>query len=311
MRRNGKIVVVGSSNTDMVVKVPALPRPGETVLGGAFYRAAGGKGANQAVAAARAGGDVVLVAAVGSDDLGREAVEGFAAQGIDTGSIVEIQGAPSGVALILVDAAGENSIAVASGANGLLGPDRIREVEAVLSTASVVVLQLEVPLESVAEAVRIASQGGASVILNPAPAAPLPDELLRRVTVLTPNQPEAELLTGIKPSDPPAREAAASELLARGVGAVVITLGADGAFVATSEGSEMVPGWEVVVEDTTGAGDVFNGALAAALAEGKSLSRAVRFANAAAALSVTRRGAQPSAPTRAEILATLSRPSAP
>lgn len=302
-----RIVVVGSSNTDLVVKVPVLPRPGETVLGGVFYSAAGGKGANQAVAAARAGGDVMLVAAVGTDAMGQAAVAGFAAEGIDTRHVLHLPEDPSGVALILVDGEGENSIAVASGANGRLAPEHVGALEPELTTAAVLVLQLEIPPETVETAARIASQGGARIILNPAPStAPLPEDLLRRLAVITPNQHELEALTGVAPVNPAELAKGAAVLLRQGVGAVVVTMGAGGAFVATPEGEELVAGHSVPMEDAIGAGDVFNGALAAELAEGANLAEAVRFANAAAALSVGRRGAQPSAPRRAEILALLS-----
>ena len=295
------IVVIGSSNTDMVVKAPSIPRAGETLLGGAFFQAGGGKGANQAVAAARAGGTVTLVAAVGDDALGSERIGAFAREGIDASQILRIPGQASGVALIVVDAAGENCIVVAPGANGSLGPERIRELEPVLAAADVVVLQLEIPLETVAEAVRLAAAHGVRVLLNPAPGRPLPDEVTSRVTVLTPNETEVELLTGIAPDTPEARGEAASMLLARGAGAVVLTLGSAGAYLATADGHEIVPGHRVTPVDTTGAGDVFNGALAVALAENRDLADALRFANAAAAISVTREGAQPSAPMRHEI----------
>lgn len=298
----GNIVVVGSSNTDMVVKVPALPGPGETILGGAFFTAAGGKGANQAVAAARAGGAVTLVACVGDDTFGAQAVEGFQADGIDTTFVFTMPKVPSGVALIMVDEGGENSIAVASGANALLRPVHLEQARDAIAEAEVVLVQLETPLETVAAAVRIAAHHGTRVILNPAPAQALGKDLLRDVSVLTPNVSETTLLTGM-PLDKALDFAAAASLLqAQGVGSVVITMGADGLFLADAEGQERLPAFEVEVEDTTGAGDVFNGALAVALAEHQPLGTAVRFAAAAAALSVTRSGAQPSAPYREEIM---------
>ncbi len=300
-----RIVVVGSSNTDMVIKTPRLPGPGETVTGGTFFRARGGKGANQAVAAARAGGHVTFIASIGRDDLGDDAVAAFEQDGIDTTRVGRTADAASGVALIVVDAAGENAIAVAEGANSLLSPSEIRKCAAVIASARVLVAQLEIPLETVSEAARIAHEHGVSVILNPAPARLLPDELLSRVSVLTPNASEAALLAGQDRESSVDR--AATALLARGAGAVVVTLGADGVLVAHAGGRERIPGWQVAAEDTTGAGDVFNGALAAALADGRSLGDAARFANAAAAISVTRRGAQPSAPRRHEIIDLLER----
>jgi ribokinase len=303
----GTIVVVGSSNADLVIKAPRLPKPGETVTGGAFFRARGGKGANQAVAAARAGGQVVLIAALGLDALGDDAIEGFEAEGIDTAHVRRTADLPSGVALIMVDAAGQNAIAVAEGANGLLTARDVRACEPVIAAADVLVVQLEIPLEAVSEAVGIAHQHGRQVILNPAPACRLPDELLSRISVLTPNASETELLTGIAPNDQQSLGRAADALLARGIGAAAITLGASGVFLATADRRKWIDAWPVVPEDTTGAGDVFTAALAVALADAAPLLEAVRFANAAAALSVTRRGAQPSAPRRQEITDLLDR----
>jgi len=295
------IVVIGSSNTDMIVKLDRLPKPGETVLGGEFSTAAGGKGANQAVAAARAGGKVTFVARVGDDVFGRQAVEGFVADGIDTGHVITDPDAPSGVALIFVDERGENSIAVASGANAYLTRQDVLSARDAIASAEVLVIQLETPLDTVLAAVELAVEHGVRVVLNPAPAQPLGEEILRHVSVLTPNETEAHLLTGIEISDDAAALAAAKRLNAFGVESVLITLGSRGAFMLDSDHDELIPGFEVEAVDTTAAGDVFNGALAVALAEGSALAEAVRFANAAAALAVTKLGAQPSAPTREEI----------
>jgi ribokinase len=295
------IIVVGSSNTDMLIKLDRIPKPGETILGGEFVTAAGGKGANQAVGAARAGGAVTFIARVGRDMFGAQAVAGFVRDGINVDYVCKDKSSPSGVALIFVAKDGENSIAVASGANGKLSPPDVQQAKKVFAGASVLVLQLETPLETVQAAVEIACAHGVRVILNPAPARPLPDALLRRVSILTPNESEAELLTGVKVGDEAAVAKAAEQLLGKGVQTVVLTLGARGAFVATPGCKQLVPGFKVKAVDTTAAGDIFNGALAVALAEGKPLTGAVRFANAAAALSVTRLGAQPSAPTRREI----------
>ena len=303
--RAARIVVVGSSNTDMVVRVTTLPRPGETVIGGDFFTARGGKGANQAVAAARAGGSVALIACVGDDAFGDDTLAALAAEGIEVDHVRRIAGAHSGVALILVDERGENSIAVAPGANALLAPEHVASCAELLSSRDVLLTQLETPLESVLAAVRAASDAGARVILNPAPARALPDELLALVSVLTPNEAEAARLAGMPAGEKHGLEAAAMALLSRGVGAVVITLGARGAYVATTDHREAIPAYRVEARDTTGAGDVFNGALAVALADRMPLGEAVRFANAAAAISVTRDGAQPAAPRRAEILRLL------
>ena len=300
------IVVVGSANTDMIIKLDRIPKPGETVIGGEFSTAAGGKGANQAVAAARAGGKVTFIARVGDDMFGRRAVEGLVADGIDTSHVLQDPNAPSGVALIFVDERGENSIAVASGANALLTPEDVLSARDAITSADVLVTQLETPLDTVQAAVDLAVEHGVRVVLNPAPAQPLGQEILRHVSVLTPNETEAELLTGIEVSSDDAALQAAKKLNALGVEVVLITLGSRGAFIFDSDHAELIPGFEVEVVDTTAAGDVFNGALAVALAEGSSLTEAVRFANAAAALAVTKLGAQPSAPTREEIQGALS-----
>lgn len=295
------IVVVGSSNTDMIVRVRHLPRPGETVLGGEFSSAAGGKGANQAVGAARAGGNVRLVARVGMDGLGEQALAGFRRDGINVQSVFRDNTTPSGVALILVADDGENCIAVAGGANTRLTSADVKKAAKAIRSASVLVVQLETPLGTVQTAATIAARAGVRVILNPAPAQPLPDSLLQSISILTPNETEAELLTGVKVTNEAAATRAARKLRARGVQAVILTLGSRGAFLAVVNHEQLVPGFEVKAVDTTAAGDIFNGALAVALAEGSSLLEAVRFANAAAAISVTRLGAQPSAPTRREI----------
>jgi ribokinase len=296
-----RILVIGSSNTDMIIRLDRIPRPGETILGGAFSTAAGGKGANQAVGAARAGGCVTFVARVGRDMFGEQAVAGFMKDGINVEHIVRDAAAPSGVALIFVAKDGENSIAVASGANGALAPADVRKAKGAFAEAAVLVMQLETPLATVQAAADLAAQAGVPVILNPAPAQPLPAQLLKRVSILTPNETEAELLTGIKVDDEASAAQAAARLRKLGVQTVIITLGARGAFIAEADGNQLVPGFKVKAVDTTAAGDIFNGALAVALAEGQPLADAVRFANAAAALSVTKLGAQPSAPLRRDI----------
>ncbi len=301
-----RVLVAGSANTDMVVRVPRIPRPGETVLGGAFAMAAGGKGANQAVAAARAGARVTFVARVGDDLFGRQALDGFARDGIETRFVRATPGAATGIALITVDGRGENSISVASGANALLAGADIEAAAEAFGAADIVLLQLESPLETVAAAARAAKDKGVPVILNPAPARELGDGLLSLVAVLTPNEHEAALLTGIAVRDGAGAREAARRLRARGPATVVVTLGERGVY-ASSDGFEgHLPAFPVEPVDTTAAGDVFNGALAVALAEKRPLPQALRFAQAAAAISVTRPGAQPSAPTFAEIEALAS-----
>lgn len=295
------VVVVGSSNTDMIVRVKRLPRAGETVLGEEFLTMPGGKGANQAVAAARAGAQVSLIARVGRDTLGDQAVASYTDDDIDITHVSRDRSRPSGAALIFVARDGANSIAVASGANNTLSPFHVKRASAAIAGADVLLLQLETPLETVEAAARLAATKGVRTILNPAPAQPLPDLLLRRASILTPNESEAELLTGIRLSSISAVEKAARKLMRRGVPEVIVTLGAKGAFIADEHGTELVPGFRVRAVDTTAAGDIFNGALAVALAEGKSLRTSVRMANAAAALSVMCMGAQPSAPTRRAI----------
>ncbi len=300
------IVVVGSSNTDMILKLKRIPRPGETILGGEFVMAAGGKGANQAVAAARAGGDVTMIARVGRDMFGERAIDGLIENGIDV-EYVSYDKAPSGVALIFVGADGENCIGVGSGANAQLTPADVRRVKAAFAQADVVVMQLETPLETNKAAADLADAKKTFVILNPAPAQSLPDKLLRKISILTPNETETEQLTGVKVTTYSSCKTAADILLRRGVKTVIITLGARGAFVATHSETRLVPGFKVKQVDTTAAGDTFNGALAVALAEGMPMINAVRFANAAGALSVTRMGAQPSVPTRQEIEKLMNR----
>jgi ribokinase len=296
-----KILVVGSSNTDMIIRVPRIPRPGETVLGGEFSMAPGGKGANQAVAAARAGGRVTLLARVGDDVFGERAIRNFETDGIDIRFIVRDGRAASGVALINVGPDGENSISVASGANALLSPDDVLRAEQAFTVADIVLMQLETPIETVQAAAEMASIRGIPAVLNPAPARPLDDKLLRSVTVLTPNESEAELLTGVRVASEAEAKKAAAQLRRRGPRLVIITRGKRGCYVAGDDFEGGVPAFKVRPIDTTAAGDVFNGALAVALAEEKLLREAVRFASAAAALSVTKLGAQPSASTRREI----------
>lgn len=301
------ILVVGSSNTDLIAKVPRLPGPGETILGGEFSTAAGGKGANQAVGAARAGGAVTFVGCVGNDNFGERAIAGLIRDRIDVNYLRRDERQPSGVALIFVSADGENSIAVAPGANARLSPGDMKQAQPAFARAKVLLMQLETPLRTVLTAAKLGVRHGVMVILNPAPARPLPEALLRCVSILTPNESEAGFLTGIKVTNLATAGRAADALRSRGVETVIITLGSRGALVANRQGHKRIPGFRVNAVDTTAAGDIFNGALAVALAEGRALIEAVRFANAAAAISVTRLGAQPSAPARREIERLLNR----
>jgi len=295
-----RIAVIGSSNTDMTVSVERLPAPGETVIGKAFSMAAGGKGANQAVAAARLGARVAFIACLGQDQFGDRALEAFRREGIDTSGIARSARASSGVALIFVDSRGENVIAVAPGANALLAPEHVHAAAGLIRSADVVLAQLEVPLEAVEAAAEAAREAGATFLLNPAPARDLPAGLLSRTAVLTPNETEAALLAGIGAGSAPPEEVARM-LLGRGAQAVVMTLGARGALAVTAQSADFIPAPQVKAVDTTAAGDCFSAALAVGVAEGMTLVDAARFAARAAAISVTRAGAQPSLPTREEV----------
>ena len=295
------IVVVGSANTDMVIKASHLPQPGETILGGTFFMSAGGKGANQAVAAARLGGVVLFIAKTGYDIFGKQSIELFKKERIDISCIIRDKFLPSGVALITVDEHGENCIVVAPGANAALTSENINEVREKIEKASLLLMQLETPLETVHHVANIAASKGIKIILNPAPAAKLNDELLKKVSIITPNQKETEMLTGIKVTDQSSAKEAAILLHSKGIEVVIITMGALGAFVLHNNKHSMIPGHKVNVVDTTAAGDVFNGALVVALSEGKNIEDAVAFACTAAAISVTRLGAQASAPYRKEV----------
>jgi len=295
------ILVVGSSNTDMIIKIDKIPIPGETVIGGKFFKMAGGKGANQAVAAARAGGNVTFISSVGNDVFGHEAMLGFKKDGIDVEYVKIDDEEATGTALIFIDKNGENSIAVASGANLNLDESHLKKVNEKFNNAEVLLTQLEIPINTVEEAIKIAYSAGVKIILNPAPAQPLSDELLKCISILTPNESEVELLTGIEVRDESDAKKAADLLLKKGIEIVIITLGVKGALLTTNEESKLIHGFKVEAEDTTAAGDVFNGALAVAISENKELNDAIKFAHAAAAISVTRIGAQPSAPSRDEI----------
>jgi len=295
------ITVVGSSNTDMVIKTNKLPLPGETILGGDFLMNPGGKGANQAVAAARLKGSVILVAKTGDDLFGRQAKKLFQSENLNTEFLFSDPESPSGIALITVDENAENCIVVAPGANARLLKADIDQAKEAILESDILLMQLEIPLETVIYAAGIAYNAGKKVILNPAPAQKLPAQLLKMLYMITPNETEAELLTGIAVTDSTSAERAAKALLSSGVKVVVLTLGSKGALLVTESESCLVPAFKVAAVDTTAAGDCFNGALAVALAEELDLHQAIVFANKAASIAVTRMGAQASAPYRHEI----------
>ncbi len=300
-----KIVVIGSSNTDMVVKSSHLPAPGETVLGGQFTMNAGGKGANQAVATAKLGGDVTFIAKVGNDLFGEQAITNFNSYGIDTQFVHRHETLSSGIALIMVDDQGENSISVALGANDALSPADIEPAQSYLQNSEFVLTQLESPLDLINQLAVWSTSLDFKLVLNPAPAQHLNDEVLQSLHIITPNSVEAELLSGINVHDESSARKAATIIKSKGVNIVIITLGALGAFVLSDHLDQLIPSPKVEVVDTTAAGDTFNGALLVALSEGKTLTDAILFANHAAALSVGILGAQTSIPTRQQVDATI------
>jgi len=285
----------------MVIKSSKLPAPGETIIGGEFLMNPGGKGANQAVTAAKLGAAVTFACKIGNDIFGKQAVQGFQREGINTDFVLTDDDHPSGVALILVDANGENSIAVASGANGTLGVNELEKVIEQIGQGDTVLFQLEIPIATVEYAIKKCHKKGAKVILNPAPAQLLADDVFRFIHIITPNETEAELLTGIKVTDIISAAIAANVLQEKGVTHVIITLGPKGAYLHNDAIKKVIPSPIVSAIDTTAAGDVFNGALAVALTENADLEQAVGFACNAAAISVTRMGAQSSVPRRSEL----------
>lgn len=303
------IVVVGSLNMDLVVEVPTIPRPGETILGDNFATFPGGKGANQAVVAARLGARVSLIGRVGQDAFGDQLLASAQADGVSVSHVGRDDTAATGVAMITIDERGQNSIAVASGANFRLTADHVREAWALLDAVDVLVMPLETPLETITTAVDLARRSEATIVLNPAPARSLPVEILASVDVLVPNELETEYLTSMSVSSIDASRAAARQLLTMGVSNIVLTLGSQGALVL--EGNEdqplLIPACQVDVVDTTAAGDAFVGGIAVGLGEGKSLVESARFASAVGALAVTKLGAQPSMPARAEVEMFLSK----
>jgi ribokinase len=301
-----KVTIVGSFNMDLSVRTPRMPVPGETLLGGPFTTGPGGKGANQAVAAARLGADVSMLVKLGQDVFGNQAAENLIREGINPETILRTDQTHTGVAFIIVDNTGENLIVVAGGANNQITPEDVERARTTLTSADILLTQLEIPMETVAYAVKIAHDAGVKVVLNPAPGQPLSPDLLQRIDILTPNETEAQTITGLPVTNVAEAEEAGRHLLRSGVKAAVITLGSKGSLVVTAEGSTLVPGRSVKVVDTTGAGDAFSGALVVALGEGKGLVEAAAFANAAAALQVTKPGTSPAMPYRDEVLAFMA-----
>lgn len=296
-----KIVVIGSANTDMTVKTSHLPLPGETILGGDFFMNQGGKGANQAVAVQRLGGDLLFVAKLGNDVMGRQALEAYTAEGMDTRLIRVSDEVTSGVALICVDANAENSIVVASGANMQLNESDVDPALDEMQAGDILLMQLEIPLSTVLYAARKAHQKGTKVILNPAPATALPQELFPYLDMITPNRIEAAMLTGIPTDSEEGLKQAVQAMTAWGVRRVIVTLGSQGSFVQEGADSYYVEACKVQPVDTTAAGDTFNGAVCVGLAEGRSLKESVQWAARAAALAVTKFGAQVSIPYRKDL----------
>lgn len=303
----GKLVVLGSINADHILNIEQFPRPGETVIGKQYKVAFGGKGANQAVAAGRSGADIAFIACVGADDVGERVRRQLATDRVDTQSIEAIEDCTTGVALIFVNGEGENVIGIDAGANAALTPAYLARYQQRVSDADALLMQLESPLETVVAAARLAKQHQTRVILNPAPARELPDELLAMLDMITPNETEAERLTGIAVDSELDAARAAQVLHQKGIETVLITLGSRGVWLSERGEGKLVPAFKVEAVDTIAAGDTFNGALLTALLEGKALQEAVRFGHAAAAIAVTRPGAQPSVPWREEIDAFLQR----
>ncbi len=309
---NKRIVVIGSSNTDFIMKMEHLPRAGETITGATFMQTFGGKGANQAVGAARAmgaGGEVLFLSCVGADSFGAQMIQNMRQAGVRTEAMKREEGVASGCALIMIDVEGRNCISVAPGANERLSAAHLTAQRDLIASADMLVMQFEITPEALSTAIALGHELGKPVMLNFAPARPLPEESLRMVDILVVNEVEAEFLCGFEVSSAEAAHRAADVLRQKGPHTVVITLGGKGAVVLTDSERFSAPAFDVKVVDTTAAGDVFCGALAVALVEGKKMTESIRFASAASAISVTRLGAQPSAPQRAEIETLLVRES--
>ena len=299
---NDRIIVVGSTNMDMVVKTDHIPEPGETVLGGSFFMNPGGKGANQAVAVARLGGRVAFVSKVGDDIFGKQSIQHFEEEGIDISGLVSDDSGPSGVALITVDREGENSIVVAPGANASLLPEDVEQTLASATDAGFILMQLEIPMDTVRQAAEYGHKNKIKVVLNPAPVNDETYLVYPYIDIITPNAKEAEMLTGISVDGVESATEAARTIRDRGVRQVVVTMGKMGALVLDDHEVTFIQATEVKTVDTTAAGDSFNGALVVALSEGKSLVDAVKFASSAAAITVTRMGAQSAMPYRNELI---------
>lgn len=293
-----KLVVLGSVNADHVLQVPSFPRPGETLHGQGYCVIPGGKGANQAVAAARLGADVAFIACVGDDSFGVNIRQVFAKDGINIEAVMIEKNKPTGIAMIQVAASGENSICISAEANGCLTESRLQPHAHLIADADMLLMQLETPLEAIISAAKIAAEADTKVVLNPAPAQPLTDDLLKLVDIITPNETEAEQLTGIKVNDMASAGRAAEKLHSKGIKLVMITLGSQGVWVSENGQGQQIKGFRVKAVDTTAAGDTFNGALLTRLLEGADLADAVRFAHAAAAITVCGVGAQSSIPYR-------------
>lgn len=301
MKTAGNLVVLGSINADHILNLETFPTPGETVTGNQYQVAFGGKGANQAVAAGRSGANIAFIACTGDDDTGERVRKQLASDNIDVAPVSVVEGESTGVALIFVNAEGENVIGIHAGANAALTTERVEAQRAIISGADALLMQLESPVESVLAAAKIAHENHTTVVLNPAPARVLSDELLALVDIITPNETEAEKLTGIRVENDDDAARAAGALHDKGIGTVIITLGSRGVWVSANGKGRRVPGFKVKAIDTIAAGDTFNGALVTALLEGRAMDEAIRFAHAAAAIAVTRKGAQPSVPWRKEI----------
>jgi ribokinase len=301
MKTAGNLVVLGSINADHILNLESFPTPGETVTGNQYQVAFGGKGANQAVAAGRSGAKIAFIACTGDDDTGERVRKQLASDNIDIAPVSVVEGESTGVALIFVNAEGENVIGIHAGANAALTTERVNAQREIIANAEALLMQLESPVESVLAAAEIAHQNHTTVVLNPAPARVLSDELLALVDIITPNETEAEKLTGVRVENDDDAARAAKVLHDKGIGTVIITLGSRGVWASVNGEGRRVPGFKVKAIDTIAAGDTFNGALMTALLEGKRMDDAIRFAHAAAAIAVTRKGAQPSVPWRKEI----------
>lgn len=301
MKTAGNLVVLGSINADHILNLEFFPTPGETVTGNQYQVAFGGKGANQAVAAGRSGANIAFIACTGDDDTGERVRKQLESDSIDIAPVSVVAGESTGVALIFVNAEGENVIGIHAGANAALNIERVEAQREIIAHAEALLMQLESPVESVLAAAKIAHENHTTVVLNPAPARVLSDELLGLVDIITPNETEAEKLTGIRVENDDDAARAAKALHEKGIDTVIITLGSRGVWASVNGEGRRVPGFKVKAVDTIAAGDTFNGALVTALLEGKLMDDAIRFAHAAAAIAVTRKGAQPSVPWRKEI----------